>query len=265
MTNLDPSVAKGHYASKQLSCKARLIAWSHRRRFQTSLALASKCSGKRVLDYGAGDGTFVAMLGADSMNARTTVGAELCASLVEDCRARLGDRPGLSFVLISDLDLPEHAGAYDVVICMEVLEHVVDVEPLLERFVRLLAPSGKLIVSVPVEMGLALLVKQIVRRIAGWRRLGDYPGTASYSLRELWAGLFAGQRQHIPRPVYTAQDGSQFHDHKGFNWKLLRGALARRFEIEQTLTSPLPWLPPQMATQVWFVASKNRRTLHSAR
>ena len=28
-------------------------------------------------------------------------------------------------------------------------------------------------------------MKQFVRRVAGWRGIGDYPGTSSYTLREL--------------------------------------------------------------------------------
>ena len=76
---------------------------------------------------------------------------------------------------------------------MEVLEHVVDWEPELARS-RLLAPGGTLIVSVPVETGVPVVVKQTVRTIAGWRKIGHYPGTTSYSWSELAAGVFAGAR-----------------------------------------------------------------------
>ena len=102
-------------------------------------------------------------------------GAELLSDNVKNCRARLGHH-NIDFVLIDELNNDEHAGAYDAVICMEVLEHIVDVESVLDRFVHLLAPSGKLLLSVPVETGLPLLIKQAVRRVAGWRGIGDYPG-----------------------------------------------------------------------------------------
>ena len=82
----------------------------------------------------------------------------------------------MSFVQVTSLDTPEHASRYDAVFCMEVLEHVFDWEPELARMSRLLAPGGTLVVSVPVETGVPVLVKQIVRTIAGWRKIGHYPG-----------------------------------------------------------------------------------------
>jgi hypothetical protein len=51
-----------------------------------------------------------------------------------------------------------------------------------------------------------------------------------------------------------------FHDHKGFNWMALRNRLARRFVIDRVVASPLSWLGPHLATQVWFVARKSRST-----
>ncbi|MFL6256238.1 MAG: hypothetical protein ACJ74T_14610, partial [Pyrinomonadaceae bacterium] len=112
---------------------------------------------------------------------------------------------------------------------------------------------GRLVVSVPVETGLPLLFKQAARRVAGWRGIGDYPGTSPYTLGELWAGLFAGSRQHILRPVHTAADGTRFHDHKGFNWMRLRETLAESFGVERVLGSPIAWLPPHLGSQAWFV------------
>ena len=144
--------------------------------------------------------------------------------------------------------------AYDLVICMEVLEHIVDVTPVLERFGQLVAQDGAVLISVPVETGVPLILKQIVRRIAGWRGLGDYPGTASYSVSELCVSLFAGRRARVVRPVYRDESGMPFHDHKGFNWAVLRDQIARRFDIVRTFSAPFEWLPPQLATHVWFLA-----------
>ena len=84
----------------------------------------------------------------------------------------------------------------------------------------LLKPEGKLLISVPVETGMPLLIKQAARRIAGWRGLGDYKYTSAYTLREYCASLFPGKRQHITRPIYKGGDEHAFHDHKGFNWKV---------------------------------------------
>ena len=156
---------------------------------------------------------------------------------------------------VPDLDAREHLGQYDAVFCMEVFEHVVNWDPELARLERLLAPGGTLVISVPVETGLPLIVKQIVRRVAGWRGIGHYPGTSSYAPGELVASVLAGARQHITRPVFDSGNGP-FHDHKGFNWMVLKTRLSRQFEIQQVVASPFPWLGPHLATQAWFVCRR---------
>ena len=253
MPVFDEAIHGGHYAKKQILCKDWLISWSHRRRFNMGLLLAQEFAGKRVLDYGCGDGTFLAMLMALPTSPAKACGAELLAENVKNCRDRLRQND-ISFVPLDELDNNEHRGAYDAVVCMEVLEHVIDVEPVFDRFVHLLAPAGKLLISVPVETGVPLLIKQAARRIAGWRGIGDYPGTSPYSFSEYGRGFFAGRRQRIARPVHIDQNNLASHDHKGFTWMALRETLARRFRIERTLGSPVPWLTPHLASQVWFIA-----------
>ncbi len=252
--NPESALREGHYAAKQIFCRDRLIAWSHRRRFDTGLALAHAFGGRRLLDYGCGDGTFLALLSSTAARPSEGVGAELDSTQVNDCRTRLGEGRGLSFVSIDSLDGPAHRGRYDVVVCMEVLEHVVDLDPVIDRLWRLLAADGTLLVSVPVETGLPLLIKQAARRVAGWRGIGDYPGTSPYTWREYWVSVFAGSEPHLVRPIYGG--ATPFHDHKGFNWMALRNRLARRFAIERVVASPLAWIGPRLATQVWFVARK---------
>jgi hypothetical protein len=178
--------------------------------------------------------------------------------LINDCRTRFANQPGLSFILDSEIDGSQHAGAYDAVFCMEVLEHVVELEPMLDRLTYLLSSQGKLFISVPVETGLPLVVKQAARRIAGWRGLGDYKYTSGYTPGEYWKSLFATRRQHIERPIYKGDGEYLFHDHKGFNWMRLRETLAARYRIERMFSSPLSWLSPHLASQVWFVAGKKR-------
>ena len=252
----DAALRDGHYATKQLFSRDRLIAWSHRRRFETGLDLARQFAGKTVIDYGCGDATFLALLDNGPQAPARAVGAEIDAFQVDDCRRRFADRPRLSFTGISELDDEQHLGRYDAVICMEVLEHVVDLTTIIERLWRLLAADGTLLVSVPVETGLPLLVKQATRRVAGWRGIGQYASTSGYTWEEYRASLFPGRRQHITRPVYHADSRHPFHDHKGFNWRLLQDRLEAWFEIQRVMASPVPLLGPQLATQVWFLGRK---------
>jgi SAM-dependent methyltransferase len=259
MTSERDSLRQGHYAAKQLHSRDRLISWSHRRRFERGLALAGDLAGQRILDYGCGDGTFLALLQEGRSAPAAAVGAEIDPRIVADCSRRFSELPSVRFVDVAALQDPAESESYDAVFCMEVLEHVVDPVPILGEFARLLRPGGKLVVSVPIETGPPLVVKQIVRRVAGWRGIGDYPGTSGYSALEMVRSVFAGAQQHIPRPIFPTADGSQFHDHKGFNWRVLRTAVADRFELVRTATSPFDWAGPNLSTQAWFVARQRPR------
>ncbi len=247
------AVSGGYYVQKQVLSCGTLIAWSHSRRFATALTLVRSFSNKRILDYGSGDGTFLALAMMADSPPSAAVGAELLDTMIDDCRARYSSEPRLSFVRVASLDSPEHANRYDAVFCMEVLEHVFDWEPELARMSRLLTPGGTLVVSVPVETGVPVLVKQVVRTIAGWRKIGHYPGTTSYSWSELVSAVFAGRTQHVKRPVFDF-GGGPAHDHKGFNWRVLHERLKQQFDVTDVVASPYSWLGPRLATQVWFIA-----------
>jgi 2-polyprenyl-3-methyl-5-hydroxy-6-metoxy-1,4-benzoquinol methylase len=243
-----------HYARKQLFSKDRLIAWSHRARFKMALKLAKNFAGTRLLDYGCGDGTFLSLLLDSGIRPALAVGAEIDACQIEDCRNHFSGRPDLKFVHVNELD-ESCEGAYDTVFCMEVLEHVIDPDEVLDLLEPLIANGGYLVVSVPVETGLPVVVKQIVRRIAGWRKMGDYEWTSRYKWMELVRSVFAGRSQHISRPIYRDQ-GVTWHDHKGFNWRVLEEKLRTRFDKERRIVSPVAWLGSNLASQVWFVMRK---------
>jgi hypothetical protein len=80
----DDVLRQGHYAAKQIFCKDRMVAWSHRSRFETGLRLGRMFKGRRLLDYGCGDGTYLAMLDAGDTAPAEAVGVELDDVQVED-------------------------------------------------------------------------------------------------------------------------------------------------------------------------------------
>jgi hypothetical protein len=117
------------------------------------------------------------------------------------------------------------------------------------------------IISVPIEIGPSLIGKQVVRTLAGWRGLGDYRHREKFSFTDFWKMVFAGAETSIERPVYRADFApdrpNSFHGHKGFNWRALRVRLRERFEIRQTLFSPLGWTAGYLSSQVWFVCKRS--------
>jgi 2-polyprenyl-3-methyl-5-hydroxy-6-metoxy-1,4-benzoquinol methylase len=250
----DQLLAGGAYARKQLYCKDRIVAWSHGSRFQTARRLAEPLAGARLLDYGCGDGTFLALVHDLFPEA---VGADLDPKQTADCARRFASVSGLSFILTEGL--ADRNGSFDVVFCMEVLEHCIDEvrAQVLHDLRRLASADGTVIVSVPIEIGPSLLGKQLVRMIAGWRRLGDYQYREKYTPWELGKMVFAGAQTAIHRPVLRTElipgRPTFFHGHKGFNWRTLRHQLGEHFRVEQVLFSPLGWLRGFFSSQVWFI------------
>jgi 2-polyprenyl-3-methyl-5-hydroxy-6-metoxy-1,4-benzoquinol methylase len=246
---------RGHYARKQLFSRNRAIAWSHRRRFERARELVLAHKGGALLDYGCGDGTFIALT-HDAF--RESIGADLDAEQVRGCAERLGSLPRVRFVRIDALRSPEHGGHYDVVTCMEVLEHCPsDVQPgVLDDLARLSRPGGAVVISVPIEIGPTLILKQAVRGAAAAAGLTEYAYRERYRLPEFLRMVLAGPTSRIERPetVATSADGAtvRFHGHKGFNWHALERLIERRFTIERRLYSPVPLTGQWLNSQVWF-------------
>ncbi|MGQ0506337.1 MAG: class I SAM-dependent methyltransferase [Myxococcaceae bacterium] len=240
----------GFYAEKQLACSDPIIAWSHRRRFETALQLVEGVNRGALLDYGCGDGTFVEAVAPRFLR---VVGSELLQSTLDDCQARSVAK-NVEFVLQSQM-LRASSEQFDAITCMEVIEHCGDqaATQILDEMTRLLKPSGRIVISVPVEIGPSLLIKETLRTLAGLRRLGDYAFKERYTRAELWTMFRADANTRFERTPIHPEEG--VYGHKGFNWRALHQTLKQRFLVERVRFSPLP-LSSSVASQVWFVCAK---------
>lgn len=249
-------LAGGHYARKQIFSRNRLVAWSHTRRFAVARQLVSPYAGRRLLDYGSGDGTFLAMVHDLFPSA---LGVDIEPAQVRECADRLSSLTGLTFATTDAIGQAHYSGEFQVVTCMEVLEHCPeDVrERVLDDLRRLLAPDGTLIVSVPIETGPSLAGKQAARAFASLTGLREYDRRERYTAREFLEMFFAGPHTAIPRAesTMTLADGRvlRFTGHKGFNWRALERALQTRFVVERRLFSPMPVFGGMLNSQAWFV------------
>jgi len=234
----------GHYELKHK--KHTILSWSHGTRLKLAVRLAKRLPGRRLLDFGSGDGVFEKMLAQDPAWNGTIVAADLEPTQIEECQKRLSDLPNTSFITLPELT---RQPLFETIVCMEVLEHVVEIEALLDYLSQLLEPGGNLIISVPVETGLVLLAKQVIR----FRLGGDYRYTERYSASEFWSAFLPTNKKHN-RPSYETNPDSRHHGHKLFNWRWLRSVLRRKFTIERELATPLPIL----ASQRWFICKKDR-------
>ena len=148
------------------------MRWSHGSRFRLARELVAPFAGQQLLDYGCGDGTFLALV-QDLFPA--AVGVDVDAKQLVDCVVRFAGAPGIEFFSTSDLTDPRHRDRYGIVACMEVLEHCPDdvQVTVLDQIVNATMPGGTVVISVPIEIGPPLLAKQGARALVALRGLSE--------------------------------------------------------------------------------------------
>lgn len=130
---------------------------------RSMLAMIARARPRSILDLGCGEGFMLRAI-ADAELDVELAGIDLSEPAIADARARLGDRATLR---VRDArELAEHGESYDMVMMLEVLEHLDDpaaMLPILGRLAR-----SHVLLSVPWEpffRGLNLLRGKNVRAL----------------------------------------------------------------------------------------------------
>jgi malonyl-CoA O-methyltransferase len=108
-------------------------------RVQAVLHCLGDLNGKRLLDAGCGKGRYAAIIKQHYPQADVT-GMDISAEMLK-CVP-----PGIHTVQNGILNMPFDSDRFDAVICVEALEHVVQIAEGVRELARVLAPGGKLIV-----------------------------------------------------------------------------------------------------------------------
>lgn len=117
----------------------RIVRYFHAWRVDTlRRRLGADLESAKVLDVGDTDGLMLNALG------KSATGFNISAAAVENIRSN-----GVDAVQGDGHDLPFDDASFDVVLCFEMLEHVENQHLVLTQLARVLAPEGRLFVSIP--------------------------------------------------------------------------------------------------------------------
>jgi SAM-dependent methyltransferase len=226
------------YSTLTSNNRSAIKRFSHGRRVEVALSLVTALPGENILDIGTGDGAFpLALVHLRPMVC--VVAQEPLPHMLEQARAMcVGERNITVTQAIPDL-------SFDWVTCFEVLEHLppATIDRLLTQIHDALQPHGRVVISVPLEVGLPGLIKNVVRHALKQ----SHPSTLSDKLR---AALGYPVRRNFP----NGYCGS----HVGFDYRTLPSAFKNAgLKIVQVLYSPFPQMRFVLNSQVFWVLCKD--------
>ena len=205
------------YSRQTIDSLNPIARYAHRNRFRKSIDFVlSKLDAGKVLDYGCGSGLFVSAL--NELKPGAAIGYE------PYMQERAGD----------DLPVYKHfsdvvaLGKYSLVTLFETIEHLsdVDLDHFLTRCEILLSNDGGIIVSAPIEIGPALILKELNRSIFRFKK-------PEHGFLELIKASF------LARPAKRAVDIKS--SHKGFDFRRAKLYLERKgWNVHIFHYGPLP-------------------------
>jgi 2-polyprenyl-3-methyl-5-hydroxy-6-metoxy-1,4-benzoquinol methylase len=159
----------------------------------------SSSPSPRFLDVGCGEGWFLHLLHARGVEKARLWGVEIDRKIVQKLqRAGFQARSGL---LEEIPDLPEDS--FDLIVSLQVIEHVSDPAAMLETLARLLAPGGALILETPNLDSLDFRIFR-GRYWGGYHfpRHWNFFTPASLSRLAAGAGLRVDRVRYLPAPTF---------------------------------------------------------------
>jgi 2-polyprenyl-3-methyl-5-hydroxy-6-metoxy-1,4-benzoquinol methylase len=131
------------------SSKNPLVNFVHNNRLDSIVRfLKNRMRNKRILDAGCGEGHLIEKLSHQESSA-----GYYGIDIVEPAVSSAKQRCPAAFIQLGDLYATKYPPAFfDVVICTEVLEHIIDFKLVLKEFKRILKANGLLIITFPNEV-----------------------------------------------------------------------------------------------------------------
>jgi len=139
----------------------------------------------------------------------------------------LGSDNSIQLIRADGYTLPLKDNSIDVLFCLDTMEHVPNIDNLLSEICRVLRDEAVFISSLPIELGEALILRQIFSRVVGVIR-------EKYSFVDLVRTLFSGKV-----PVEIERGGGH---HRGYDYREDMKRIERFFKIQKVTYVPIRFL-----------------------
>ncbi len=203
------------YDKQTVNTPNPIARYSHRNRIKRSISLITSQVGiKKILDYGCGSGDFI--------KAISGIGIEVIGY-----EPYMKERVSDDLPIYEDIACVKEFGPFDIITIFETIEHLEEIElrDFLVQANELLTEKGKILVSVPIEIGPALIMKELNRCILHKRFPENNP-------IELFLASFFG---------IAAKRAKSKHSHKGFDFRKIINFLENEFgTVNIASYGPLP-------------------------
>lgn len=123
------------------------------------------------------------------------------------------------------LYLPFKDETFDIIICLEVLEHVKNTKKAVNEIHRVLNKNGVLVCSLPIEIGLSLLIRNLLGKFLKFSR-------PFYSRKEMFRSAI------LKKPCAR----TEFMDHKNFDWRIVKKEIKKTFKKTKVRFTPINFL-----------------------
>jgi len=191
-------------------------------RIEKAVGLFNRHNDGRILDVGCGDGLISEMIGKKT-------GADIYGVDVATEAVKISRRRGIK-AKIFDINkkIPFKGSYFDAVYCGEVLEHVFDVDNLIDEIGRVLKPRGYAVITVP--------------NIAAWYNrglmlLGYLPFWVEASIKNPVGSPFAISCGHVK--AFTKSAIEQLFRIHGFRIETATGAYVNVREVENKISQKM--------------------------
>jgi methyltransferase family protein len=184
---------KSLYASNTINSPNPLIRFAHRNRLKKSVQfLENSVPCGKILDYGCGRGDFILLL-RGKMD-------YTCYGYEPFMKERIDD-----VIIYTERNELKRLAPYNAITLFETIEHLTetDLNDFLSFAREVLADSGKILISAPIEIGPALFLKEISRSFFRFR-------LSEYGIIELICAAVFGIAAKRAENIKTSHKGFDF-------------------------------------------------------